>query len=105
MQSFSIEIQGTVCRVRMPKTMSASAAETFRETHLQLRNQYSNIDQIVLDFDDTFFLDSMGLGALVSLYKDAQSNAVNLLLSQVSSQVMLVLSMTGLEEVFTVTTA
>ncbi len=62
----------------------------------------SNLDSKVLliDFNNTIFMDSSGLGALVSIFKFAQEKGIEFILDNVTPQVMAVLNLTGLDQVF-----
>jgi len=64
-----------------------------------------NPKQVVLDMASTLFIDGDGLGALVSSFKIAKSRDIKLILWSVSPQVMSVLSMTKLDQVFTIEAA
>ena len=56
--------------------------------------------QLVVDLSDVGFLDSTGLGMLVSMHRRATESGGSLRLSSVQRPVRRVLQITGLEEVF-----
>ncbi len=57
---------------------------------------------LVLDFSSTVFMDSSGIGALISCHKLTQKAGVNLLLRNLSPQVRTVLQLTELDRLFTI---
>jgi anti-anti-sigma factor len=88
--------------VHMPPRLSVLEAVAFKKTCQQLLQDSSVANPIILDMSLTAFIDSSGVGALVSNLKLARENKVELVLRGVHPQVMAVLSMTGLDEVMTI---
>jgi exopolysaccharide biosynthesis polyprenyl glycosylphosphotransferase len=86
--------------IQMPERLSILEAVGFKETYQQLLDQKPFPDRIVLDFSQTKFMDSSGVGALVSSLKVTRERNVDLVLSNVRPPVMAVLEMTGLDSVF-----
>ncbi|HEY9853700.1 MAG TPA: exopolysaccharide biosynthesis polyprenyl glycosylphosphotransferase [Leptolyngbyaceae cyanobacterium] len=86
--------------IQAPPQLSVLEAVAFKQTFQQLCQESPLPSQIVVDFNQTTFMDSSGLGALVSSLKLAQQKGIRLVLRNVRSQVMAVLSLTGLNEVF-----
>ncbi|NET70751.1 MAG: STAS domain-containing protein [Sphaerospermopsis sp. SIO1G2] len=60
------------------------------------------IQKVIIDFQDTIFMDSSGLGAVVSNFKKAQEQGIAFTLCNVTPQVMAVLNLTGLDQVFSI---
>ena len=58
------------------------------------------IRQVVLDFGQTTFMDSSGVGALISCRKMTEAHGLELVLRGLSPQVRMVLTMTELDQVF-----
>lgn len=85
--------------LRLPKNLSVIEAVKLKETFYQLLEASLIPSQIILDFSQTDFIDSSGIGALVSNYKQAKSKEVDLLLQGITPPVMAVLEMTGLHKV------
>ncbi|MGL4377771.1 MAG: exopolysaccharide biosynthesis polyprenyl glycosylphosphotransferase, partial [Microcoleaceae cyanobacterium] len=56
---------------------------------------------VIFDFSQTTFIDSSGIGALISNLKMARQNGSNLVLRGVNSQVMAVFELTSLDQVLT----
>jgi anti-anti-sigma factor len=108
MTSYSSEADFTVTffnetpLVQLPARLSVLEAVTFKQTCQQLAQGSSVARQIILDFHQTTFMDSSGLGALVSNFKTAKEQGIELRLRNVHPSVMTLLSLTGLEQVFSI---
>ncbi len=89
--------------LQMPQRFTILEAVNFKHTCHQLLERLPLPEQLVLDFGQTQFMDSSGVGALVHIFKTTQTKKLSLILYNVHPPVMAVLSMTGLDEVFTVT--
>ncbi len=61
----------------------------------------SGRNDIVLDLSDVSFLDSIGLGALIGLFKDARRAGGSFHISGASERVLRLLQLTDLDTVFT----
>lgn len=86
--------------IRLPKRLTVLEAVTFKQTCSQLLEEVKiPPQQIILDFSQTNFIDSSGIGALVNSLKTAQAKNTELILEQVQPPVMAVLSMTGLIDI------
>ena len=85
--------------IQVPLRLSALEAVDFKKNCHQLLD-HSNPSEIILDFQQTKFIDSSGVGALVHVLKATKEKKLDLLLVNVTPPVMSVLSMTGLDEVF-----
>ena len=91
------------CTIYMPPTLTVDEAVDFQGLCHQIFTQHpTGLERLTLDFSDTTFLDSSGLGSLVICRRLCHDHQTELLLRQVGSQVMLVLSMTDLDKVFTI---
>ncbi len=82
--------------------LSVLEALDFKQTCEELINVNPTPKKIIIDFRQTTFMDSSGLGALVSNFKNAQEKKIELVLQNVTPQVMAVLNLTGLVDVFTI---
>lgn len=85
--------------VQLPTRLSVVEAVAFRETCHQLIENSAVPQDIIVDFSKTIFVDSSGIGALVSNHKITQQKGVSLILRGMTPQVMAALSMTGLDKV------
>lgn len=97
---FPITSLNEMAIVQVPARLSVLEAVGFKQTCQDLTQANSHPQQIILDFHQTTFIDSSGLGALVSNYKTAQEKGIALILRNVTPQVMAVLNLTGLDQVF-----
>ncbi|MEA5516539.1 anti-sigma factor antagonist [Nodularia sp. UHCC 0506] len=88
--------------VQVSARLSVLEAVAFKQTCQNLTQENPLPKQIIIDFHQTTFMDSSGLGALVSNFKNAQEKGITLTLRNVTPQVMAVLNLTGLDEVFTI---
>ncbi|MFP4100589.1 anti-sigma factor antagonist [Coleofasciculus sp.] len=88
--------------MQLPARLSVLEAVAFKETFQQILHNHPLPPKIILDFRQTTFIDSCGIGALVNNYKNATSKEVELVLTNVSTPVMAVLKMTGLDQILTV---
>ena len=85
--------------IQLPERLTVLEAVTFKEIFDKLLQHDLSGKRIILDCSKTKFIDSSGIGALVSNYKVAQKQEVELILELVQPAVMAVLSMTGLIDV------
>ncbi len=97
---FSVHSLNDTVIVQVPTRLSVLEALSFKQTCQSLIQPNSNPNQIIIDFHQTTFIDSSGLGALVSNLKYAQAKGITFRLRNVTPQVMAVLKLTGLDQVF-----
>lgn len=88
--------------VQVSARLSVLEAVSFKQTCQDLTKGDSPPKQIIIDFHQTTFMDSSGLGALVSNFKSTQEIGIALSLRNVTPQVMAVLTLTGLDKVFSI---
>lgn len=91
-----------VAIVHIPTRLSVLEGVAFKQTCQNLIAGHSQLEKIIIDFQQTTFMDSSGLGSLVSNFKNCQGRGISLILRHVTSQVMAVLNLTGLDQVFTI---
>ena len=89
-----------VCTVQLPPNLTVAEAVEFEQT-VKTISQEADITQVVLDFSQTRFIDSSGLGALVICRRYSQQNSWQLVLKGVQPQVKMALEMTDLKPLFT----
>ncbi len=99
---FRVKFLKEIPLIQVPPRLSVLEAVAFKQNFKQLCQGSPLPNQIIIDFSQTTFMDSSGLGALVSNLKTAQQQGINLVLRQVQPQVMAVFSLTGLDGVFTI---
>lgn len=91
------------CVVCMPVSLTVAGAVSFQKFCQGLFQKYPNVERLSLDFSDTTFVDSSGLGSLVICRRLCQEYETDLHLHGVGAQVMMALNMTDLDKIFTIT--
>ena len=99
-EQFPIVFSNNTPIISLPPRLSIIEAVDFKTAYQRLLQEISPLDEIILDFQHTNFIDSSGVGVLVSNFKMAQAQNVRLVLKNVHPPVMAVLSMTQLDRVF-----
>lgn len=99
---FHITRQGDQVFVQIPQRLSVLEAVSFKTTGQDLLSFTPAPHRIVLDFSQTIFIDSSGIGALISNVKTAKAKKIELVLTGVRPQVMAVFSLTSLDQVLTI---
>ena len=93
-----IQNEGETLRVSGVKELGAANSNAFRDwVRSNLGESHRNIE---IDLSDTTFLDSCGLGALISLHKAAQSRQGGVRLVSPQPQVDQILSLTRMHHIF-----
>lgn len=102
--SFHVFQHSNVEIVEMPKEFTVVEAVPFRNKFISIcqRKVPPHPLKVGLDFSKTSFLDSSGIGALVSMVKTAKSNDIALVVCGLTPQVQAVLTMTGLNRVLNI---
>jgi len=98
---FPITYQGDVPILQMPPRLTILEAVAFKQSFSEFLNQELLPIKLILDLSQTQFIDSSGVGALVHNYKASQAHGIDMVLADVTPPIMAVLTMTGLDEVFT----
>ncbi len=88
--------------IKLPERLTVLEAVSFKQTVCDLLQKKTAHSSIILDFSQTKFIDSSGIGALVGNLKAAQQNHTELILKSVQPPVMATLSMTGLLEILNI---
>ncbi len=100
--NFRVSFSNETPLVELPARLSVLEAVAFKQTCLQLCQENPRPGQILLDFGQTTFMDSSGVGALVNNLRTTQQLGIKLVLRNVQPQVRSVLSITGLEQMLTI---
>jgi anti-anti-sigma factor len=100
--NFSITYLNDTAILQVSTRLSVLEAVVFKQTCQGLTESNSPPQQIIIDFGQTTFMDSSGIGALVSNFKTAQEKGIAFILRNVTPQVMAVLNLTGLDQVFSI---
>jgi len=88
--------------IELPKRITVLEAVYFKQAVTQLVESDVSHQQIILNFSQTRFIDSSGIGALVASLKSAQTKNIKLILDSVQPPVMATLSMTGLVDILNI---
>ncbi|TAF40125.1 MAG: STAS domain-containing protein, partial [Oscillatoriales cyanobacterium] len=99
---FRVTYLDEIPSVHIPVRLSVLEAVNFKTTCQQLFSENTVPSKIVLDFSDTTFIDSSGIGALVSNLKFAKQRQCDLVLRSLKPQVMAVFALTSLDQVLTI---
>lgn len=91
--------QGDEARLDIPNRLSVLEAVAFKEGCQQLCQSDCPPKTIALDFQKTAFVDSSGIGAIVSVLKVARARDIALLLRNVQPPVLAVFALTELDKV------
>ncbi|GAA6621870.1 exopolysaccharide biosynthesis polyprenyl glycosylphosphotransferase [Scytonema sp. NUACC26] len=98
--NFPVMFSNDTAIVQVPARLSVLEAVTFKQTCQEITERTPTPMEIIIDFHQTIFMDSSGLGALVSNLKIAQEKNIKFTLRNVTPQVTAVLNLTGLDKVF-----
>jgi anti-anti-sigma factor len=96
---FEVMLSNDTAVMQLPVRLAGNEAVAFKESCQQILQGSTIPKQIIFDFSKTTFIDSSGIGALVSNHKSARGKGIELLLRGVLPQVMAVLEMTTLDKV------
>ena len=88
---------GAVVVIEVPGRMDASVADSFRHQVNQLVDDGRH--KLVMDFSNTVFMDSSGLGAIVSRIAATRSSGGDVRLASLSPFVQQLLETTNLDKV------
>lgn len=100
--NFQVEFKDETATVHLPPRVAVLEAVTFKRTCHNIVARTPPPKLIVLDCNQTTFIDSSGVGALVHNVKAAKKEGISLVLRYVQPQVMGVLSLTGLDRALTI---
>ncbi|NET33194.1 MAG: STAS domain-containing protein [Cyanothece sp. SIO1E1] len=100
--NFQVKLLGSSALIHLPSLFTVIEAVSFKETFQQTCQQHTGLEQIVIDFNQTNFIDSSGIGVLVMSRKAAQNCGIELILRNISAEVMLTFALTDLDTLFTI---
>ena len=101
--NITVEVQGDTISVGGLRELSAANAGSFRD---QIRSAMSgSLRNIEIDLSQASFLDSCGLGALISLHKTACSRQGAVRLINPASPVQQILELTRMHRIFEIVRA
>ncbi|MGB3692492.1 MAG: STAS domain-containing protein, partial [Spirulinaceae cyanobacterium] len=94
---FKTNFSDQVASIEMPERITILEAVAFKATFQEILVVTPSPQKIVLNFTKNTFIDSSGIGALVTNFKAAKKKGLDLLLKNVHPQVMAVFVMNGLD--------
>lgn len=97
-----ITILEKTCRILIPSVFTVKKALEFKQSFQQACQSNADLTQVALDFSETKFMDSSGIGALVAARKLAQKQGFELVLQNVSPQVLTALALADLDKFFVI---
>lgn len=99
---YQVTILEKTCRICIPAVFTVKKALEFKQNFQQACQSNPDLTQVALDFSETKFMDSSGIGALVASRKLAQKQGFELVLQNVSQQVLTALSLADLDKFFVI---
>jgi exopolysaccharide biosynthesis polyprenyl glycosylphosphotransferase len=103
--NFTIASAVEIVTIALPERLTVLEAVAFKNQITQLFAEQNSLQKIVLDFSQTKFIDSSGIGSLISNVKLARQNQTDLILESVQPSVMATLSIAGLTEVLQISSS
>lgn len=82
----------------LAERLDSNNADVFKKEAVEVLN--SPADRLILDFSGTKFVDSIGLGALVSILKQSAQKQKKVVLASLSTQVRQIFELTRLYRLF-----
>jgi len=86
--------------VKSPKRLTLIESISFQKSCVELIEQNQTVPRIILNFKDTRFIESSGVGALIAIHAMARAYQQELIFQQVQPPVIAVLEMAELTEIF-----
>lgn len=84
--------------VQLPKNLTVIEAVAFKQAFQELCQGHPDLKRADLDLTKTQFIDSSGIGAIVNSWKTAKQHKMEFALLNVAPQVMMALSLAGLDQ-------
>ncbi len=97
-----VTILDHTCSICIPPVFTVKKAVEFKQSFQEVCQNNPDLTHITLDFSETKFMDSSGIGALVASRKMAQKTGFNLVLQNVPPQVMSALALADLDKFFVI---
>lgn len=100
MSSFEVEINKKTVLIRFTDKLASAAVEELRGILKKLLSE--NISSITMDFKSISLIDSMGIGLLVSTHNTLSSRDSELIITNLSPDLLELFSVMRLNEFFTI---
>jgi len=75
-------------------------SENTKHMKAEILSLMKKTDQIILDFSETNYIDSIGLGMLVSIYKESINENITVKIKNANENVRKLFRITALDELF-----
>ncbi|MGF1535430.1 MAG: exopolysaccharide biosynthesis polyprenyl glycosylphosphotransferase [Elainellaceae cyanobacterium] len=95
-------VSDELCCIKIPPLFTVVETVQFGKKFKEVCESEASISKINLDFSQTNFMDSSGIGTLVVCRKIAEKKEIDLVLTHVPAPVMMALSLTALDQIFTI---
>ncbi|MBD1854116.1 MULTISPECIES: exopolysaccharide biosynthesis polyprenyl glycosylphosphotransferase [Leptolyngbya] len=99
---FAITKTDSTYLIQLPSMLTVIEAVAFRAKYRELIEANSYITKLVLDLDQTTFMDSSAIGALVMCLKAAKSRQIELALWSVRPEILAIFALADLDRLFTI---
>ncbi|UKO99562.1 anti-sigma factor antagonist [Nostoc sp. UHCC 0870] len=100
--NFPITRSGSTFTIKIPGKFSVFEAVSLKQVCQEIIQGETHPREVIIDFEQTTFMDSSGLGALIATWKTTQEKGILMFLRNVTPQVLAVLNLTGLDTVFSI---
>lgn len=101
--TYPITLVGNTGMIHLPKRLTAAAeAAILRETFQLVIENEPVPEKIILDFSQTIFIDSSGIGTLMQILRNVQSDSIELILWGIHPDIKELFSLLDLNDVFTI---
>jgi anti-anti-sigma factor len=87
--------------IQMPPRLTALESSSFLQIFQVWIQNETSLTTIILDFGQMTLIDSRGVGAFLSNLKSARAQNIQVILRNVTPEVMIVFSLMGLEKLLT----
>jgi anti-anti-sigma factor len=98
-EDFPVTTSGSMVTIELPERLTVLEAVVFKRICHKILEKTHLPQEIILNFGNTKFMDSSGIGAVVYVLKATREKKVMLVFRDLQAPVMAVFSMTGLDMV------
>lgn len=96
----SATVSNHTCLIPLPANFTVVEAVGFKQSFQEICQSNPGLKVAAIDFSQTTFMDSSGIGALVGCWKVANAHSIRLVLQNVSPQILSILSLADLDKLF-----
>lgn len=93
-------IANHICTVSLQGDIVSTTVQTLKKLFLELLNQLSDVETVVLDLKEVDIVDSQGLNFLIGLYIECEKKKLNLKISHCNSNNHKLLAIFKLDKLF-----